>query len=67
MGKKKNKALIEKEKDELVMATQIAATPIICGKQAKSILREVKTAQSEKAKRNATRLAEYFSKFDKKN
>lgn len=50
----------------IIMATQIAATPILYGEEAKKIIQEAKTMPSEKAKENAHRILNYFSKFTKK-
>jgi len=52
--------------DGLKMATQIAATPIIYGEEAKKIMREAKTTQSEKSKMNAKKLTDFFSKYMQK-
>lgn len=49
------------------MATQIAATPILRGEQARKVLEEIKRVRSEQAKSNAKKLAEYFSKIEQKN
>lgn len=45
------------------MATQIAATPIICGGEAKIILQESKTQPSKKAQENGRKLLDFFSKI----
>lgn len=57
---------VSKEREEKGMATQIAATPILRGKEAKSVLREVRKTRGEKASANASKLAEFFSSFEKK-
>lgn len=54
---------VKKEQGGFFMATQIAATPILYGSEAKRVLSEVKVAPSSKAKENAKKLLEYFSKF----
>lgn len=70
----KNKAnldKLDKEKDknkgeDNKMATQIAATPIIYGEEARNVMKEAKTVQSEKSKSNAKKLIDFFSKYVQK-
>lgn len=57
------KLTIYKKEGELKMATQIAPTPILYGEEARKVLLEAKTEQSEKAKKNAKKLMNYFSRF----
>lgn len=45
------------------MATQIAATPVIYGGEAKKILQESRTQPSKRAKENGRKLLELFSKI----
>lgn len=49
------------------MATQIAATPILYGKEAERVLREAKTLPSEKSKENASKLINFFKRFTDEN
>jgi hypothetical protein len=68
---KKSNLPIKKETDDsfkeaLTMATQIAATPVLYGKEAKKVLKEAKTTQTRKSKENAQNIISYFSKFTKK-
>ncbi len=46
-----------------IMATQIAATPIVYGAEARKILAESKTKQSKKAEENAKKLLDFFNKL----
>lgn len=45
------------------MATQIAATPVIYGREAKRILQESKSKPSEKAQENGRKLLDFFSRI----
>lgn len=45
------------------MPTQIAVTPIVYGDEAKKILAESETKQSESAKENAKKLLDFFDKL----
>ncbi|NFH40668.1 hypothetical protein [Clostridium sporogenes] len=49
--------------EKLKMTTQIAATPILYGEEAKKVIMEAKTTPSEKAKENGKKLMNYFEKF----
>lgn len=42
------------------MATQIMATPILYGAEARKVLQEIKIAPSEKSKENGRKLLELF-------
>lgn len=48
------------DKGGIRMATQIMATPILYGKEAQKVLKEVKTMPSEKSKENGKKLLELF-------
>ncbi len=50
---------------ETNMATQIAATPILYGKEAEKVMKEAKMPQTKKAKENAIKLMDFFNKFTK--
>ena len=43
------------------MATQIAATPIVYGVEARKILKEAQTKPTERAKENGKKLMEFFN------
>lgn len=45
------------------MTTQIAATPTLYGEEARKVIEEIKIMPTEKPKRNAKKLLEYFEKF----
>lgn len=45
------------------MPTQIAVTPTVYGNEAKEILAESKTKQSERAKENGKKLVDFFDKL----
>ena len=57
---------IRKSKEELKMSTQIAATPVLNGKEARKVLKESKTIQTVKSKENAKDIINYFSKYTKR-
>lgn len=48
------------------MATQIAATPTLKGKDAQRLLDSLKHKPTEKSKQNARYLVEYFKAFENK-
>lgn len=48
-----------------IMATQIASTPVIKGKEAVKIYKEAHKRPSDKAKLNAVKLAESYGKIFK--
>ena len=52
-----------KERGEYKMATQIAATPVLCGREAKRVMKEAKTMPSEKSKENAKNFMKHFNRF----
>jgi len=63
---KKNEKIIRTRiiiKEVNNMATQIAATPIVYGAEAKKIMRESKTKQSRKAEENARKLLNFFNRI----
>lgn len=49
------------------MATQIAATPVIKGTEAKEILKEINRMPSQKAEAGAKKLTDIFEKMMKRN
>ena len=49
------------------MATQIAATPIIKGAEAKRIMKEINQMPSQKAEAGAKKLSDIFEKIMKQN
>ena len=61
-----DKPKCEDNKGDVSMATQIAATPIIYGEEARNIMKEAKTFQSKKSKRNAKKIIEIFNRFIEK-
>ncbi|HBJ2614377.1 TPA: hypothetical protein LA742_002869 [Clostridium botulinum] len=52
-----------KKGKKLKMTTQIAATPTLYGEEARKVIEEIKIMPTEKPKRNAKKLLEYFEKF----
>lgn len=48
------------------VATQLAPTPVITGKEAKKILEAAKKQPSETAKANASKLIQFFNSIEKK-
>lgn len=47
------------------MATQMAATPTVYGKEAVKIIEAAKKKPSSQAIKNGKKLVEYFSRFEK--
>lgn len=54
-----------KQKERIHMATQIAATPIIKGREAVKILKEANRTPSKKSENGAKKLANMFTKMMK--
>lgn len=48
------------------MATQMAATPTLEGKDAQRLLDSLKMQTTEKSRKNAKKLMEYFKVFEEK-
>ena len=63
MRKRNKKRVLKKE--VIRMATQIAATPVIKGTEAKKILQEANRVPSKKAENGAKKLAGIFEKMMK--
>lgn len=53
----------KKQKGVCIMATQIMATPTLYGEEARKVIEEIKIMPTEKSKRNAKKLLEYFESF----
>lgn len=58
--KRNSKKVKVNNKGGIKMATQIAATPILYGKEAEKVLNESKTQRSSKAKENEIALLKLF-------
>lgn len=48
------------------MATQLAATPILCGAEAKNVLNELKRETSKESIIKGNRLIDFFKKLEEK-
>jgi len=60
-----NQEETKKRRREIIMATQIATTPILYGEEAMQVIREASIIPSEKARENGRKLVNYFKKFTK--
>lgn len=54
-----------KEKEVIPMATQIAATPVIKGPEARKILKEANRKPSKESEKGARKLADIFDRMMK--
>lgn len=55
-----------KVKGVIFMATQLAATPILCGAEAKNVLNELKRETSKESIIKGNRLIDFFKKLEEK-
>ncbi|MHB0943231.1 hypothetical protein ACYCSU_16410 [Paenibacillus sp. ALE1] len=57
---------MNKRKKGKKMATQMAATPTLYGRDAQRLLKSLENKPTEKSRQNALKLREYFKSFEGK-
>ncbi|GGG15477.1 hypothetical protein [Paenibacillus aceti] len=57
---------MKREKEGRIMATQMAATPTLEGRDAQRLLESLKNKPSDRSRQNAKQLISYFKEFENK-